>query len=85
MKSNDKNNYRVNWIDGMKINKNHFIDFENSVLEIVKQSERKDCNPTNFGLLPEYSEAGSSIDVTISVDGQESIEVVLNSCRAIIK
>ena len=83
MKSNDKNNYRVNWIDGMKINKNHFIEFENSVLEIVKQSERKNCNPTNFGLLPEYSESGSSMDVAISVDGQASIEVVLNTCRAI--
>ncbi|GHC57607.1 hypothetical protein [Ulvibacter litoralis] len=83
MKSNDKNHYRVNWIDGMKINKDHFIEMENSILELVKQSEQKNCNPTNFGLLPELSEDMTSMDVSISVDGQETIEVVLNTCRAI--
>lgn len=83
MKSNDKNNYRVNWIDGMKINKDHFIEMENSIVELVKQSEQKNCNPINFGLLPELSEDMSSMDVSISVDGQETIEVILNTCRAI--
>ena len=83
MNSKDNNNYRVNWIDGMKINKSHFIALENSVLELVKQSEQKHCNPANFGLLPEYSEDGSSMDVVISVDGQSSIDVVVNRCKAV--
>ena len=83
MESSDKNYYRVNWIDGMKINKNHFIEMENSVLEMIKRSEQKSCTPTNFGVLPELSDEGSSIDVTISVDGQSTIDVVLNTCRAV--
>ncbi len=83
MESKDKNHYRVNWVDGMKINKNHFIEMENSVLEIVRHSDQKNCTPVNFGLLPEISEENKSIDITISVDGQETIDVVLNSCRAI--
>lgn len=83
MKSKDKNHYRVNWIDGMKINKDHFIELENSIMQVVRNSEQKNITPNNFGLLPEYSDEGSSIDASISIDGQSTIEVVLNRCRAI--
>lgn len=83
MKTKDKNHHRVNWIDGMKINKNHFIAMENSILEIVKNAEQKTVSPINYGLLPQLSDKESSLDVTISVDGQSTIEVILNVCRAV--
>ena len=83
MNTMDKKHNRVNWIDGMKINKDHFIALENSVLDMVKSSEQKNISPINFGLLPELSDQESSMDVTISIDGQATIEVVLNACRAI--
>ena len=75
--------YKVNWIDGMKINKDHFIAMENSLLEEIKQSGQTNITPTNFGLLPELSDKESSLEVTISVDGQSTIEVVLHTCHAI--
>ena len=81
MKSKDK--HRVNWIDGMKINKDHFIDFEESVIHAIKSSEQKQVTPVSYGLLPEFSEQGSSIDLLISIDGQNTIEVILNKCNAI--
>lgn len=83
MKSTDKNYYRVNWIDGMKINKDHFIALENSIFEVVQHIEQNNITPTNFGLLPELSDQESALDITISVDGQSTIEVVLHTCRAI--
>ncbi|MCW5518538.1 hypothetical protein J1N09_01715 [Aureitalea sp. L0-47] len=83
MKSKEKNNFRVNWIDGMKINKNHFIELEDAMLSQMSNAEKKDINPFNFGLLPTYNEQESSIDVTISIDGQSTIEVVLNTCSAV--
>ena len=83
MKSAHKNHYRVNWIDGMKINKNHFIAMENATLEVVRTSEQKDISPINYGLLPQLSDGQNSLDVMISVDGQSTVEVVLNRCRAI--
>lgn len=83
MKSEHKNNPRVNWIDGMKINKNHFIQLENSVMEMMSLSEQKNITPFNFGLLPEYTDGTSSFDAAISIDGQNTIEVVLNTCNAI--
>ena len=81
MKPKDK--HRVNWIDGMKINKDHFIDFEESVIHAIKSSEQKQVTPVSYGLLPEFSEQGSSIDLLISIDGQNTIEVILNKCNAI--
>ncbi len=83
MKSTDKNYYRVNWIDGMKINKDHFIALENSVFEVMQHVVQNNITPTNFGILPELSDQESALDITISVDGQSTIEVVLHSCRAI--
>jgi len=83
MESNKKYSHRVNWIDGMKINKNHFIDMENSLIELINYSNYKSINPINFGLLPNYSKNGSSLDLSISIDGQETIEVELNKCNAV--
>jgi len=75
--------HRVNWIDGMKINKDHFIDFEESVIHAIKNSEQKQVTPVSYGLLPDFSEQGSAIDLLISIDGQNTIEVILNKCNAI--
>ena len=75
--------HRVNWIDGMKINKNHFIDSESSLLSLVERSIKKSITPINFGILPMHNNQQKSIDVSISLDGQDSVEVLLNSCVAI--
>lgn len=56
---------------------------EDAVVDMVRHSDQKDITPTNYGLLPNYSDQGSSIDISISVDGQSTIEVVLNVCKAI--
>jgi len=79
----ETNKYRVNWIDGMKINKNHFIDLENSFLNALKTVEEINLAPTNYGLLPDFSEKGSSIELSISLDGQNSVEVNITYCKAI--
>ncbi|MRI00639.1 hypothetical protein GH721_08890 [Kriegella sp. EG-1] len=75
--------YSVNWVDGMKINKNHFIDMENSLLDKIRDSQHLNITPSNFGLLPMTSGHLSSLELTTSIDGQSTIEVTLHSCRAI--
>lgn len=82
MKAGNKK-HRVNWVDGMKINKNHFIEMENSLVHIVANSQLKNLTPVNFGLLPELKDNEPSIDISVSLDGTDSIEVVLNTCRAV--
>lgn len=76
-------NYRVNWIDGMKINKDHFIASENALLSALSTTTKKSITPINFGLLPSFNESENSIDVSISMDGQDSIIVILNTCIAV--
>ena len=75
--------HRVNWIDGMKINKNHFIQSENALVSLLHNTTAASIDPNSFGLLPSYGDQKSSIDLSVSIDGQETIEVVLNSCNAI--
>lgn len=77
------NFYRVNWVDGMKISKNHFIEMEDSLLDTIKENQLLNMTPSNFGLLPIIPGHESSLDLSISMDGQSTIDVKLNSCRAI--
>ena len=75
--------HKVNWIDGMKINKSHFVDSEDSLLSVLERSLKKNITPNNFGVIPTYSDSLKGIDISISLDGQDSVEVVLNSCIAV--
>ena len=75
--------HRVNWVDGMKINKNHFIGMENAMMSTLHSSNSNNVTPVNFGLLPSLKNAQNSIDMSISIDGQSTIHVTLNTCRAV--
>ncbi|PID68999.1 MAG: hypothetical protein CR968_00245 [Flavobacteriia bacterium] len=75
--------HRVNWTDGMSINKNNFIDTENALVSLIERTAKNSLTPVNFGILPVYKDDVKPLDVSISLDGQDSIEVVLNSCIAI--
>jgi len=75
--------HKVNWVDGMKINKNHFIDMENAMVSAQHSSNSNNLTPISFGLLPTLSKDQNSIDMTISIDGQSTIHVDINTCRAI--
>ena len=73
---------RVNWIDGMKINKSHFIEQDNATLQMIRNGLLKDINAVNYGLLADASHE-DAIDLGISMDGQSTVHVQLNKCQAI--
>ncbi|AXO79592.1 hypothetical protein DZC78_04025 [Olleya aquimaris] len=75
--------HKINWVDGMKINKNHFIGMENAMMSALHNSNANNVTPVNFGLLPSSSLAQNSIDLVMSMDGQSTIHVEVNTCRAI--
>lgn len=75
--------HKINWVDGMKINKNHFIGMENAMMSALHNSNANNVTPVNFGLLPSSSVAQNSIDLVMSMDGQSTIHVEVNTCRAI--
>ncbi len=80
----NKDYYRVNWIDGMKINKDHFIEMENAFIKACQVIGAQDINATNYGLLP-YLGKENAVDMALSIDGQDTLKVVLNRCRAVTK
>ena len=82
LSKDNKNYYRVNWIDGMKINKNRFIDSENAFVKYTQLSSSRGITSTNYGLLP-YWTSENSLELSFSMDGQNTIVVSITNCNAI--
>jgi hypothetical protein len=74
--------YFINWIDGMKISKDHFISTENAVIYQNHLVGRFLVNPYNFGLLP-GTDGESPLDVSFEIESGNQISVTINRCRAI--
>jgi hypothetical protein len=74
--------YFVNWIDGMKINKNHFIGMENAMISQQYLANRFLINPYNFGIMP-GTDGEQALDVSFTTDAGNHVNVRLNRCKAI--
>ncbi len=72
----------VNWVDGMKINKTHFIAQDNATLYQLAQNTNCLLNDLNYGLLP-VGEGNSGVKIFISTDNQKKLQVRIQKCRAI--
>ncbi len=75
--------FQVNWADGMKINKDHFIALENVFNDKIRDNITIGINDYNYGLLPPLPGKSSSIKVAINADNQNIVNVKLLECRAI--
>ncbi|WP_339702530.1 hypothetical protein [uncultured Marixanthomonas sp.] len=73
---------RINWIDGMKINKSHFIGQDNAAVKLIHEALQKDISSVNFGLLPDAS-TDDAVDMVLSMDGQNTVHIKLHKCRAV--
>ena len=74
--------YFVNWIDGMKINKDHFIGMENAMICQQQMVSKLFMNPYNFGILP-GSNGEPSLDVSFKIDSGNHVQIMINRCKAI--
>jgi hypothetical protein len=73
----------VNWVDGMKINKNHFIDEQNARVQAQAFATGAHISHINYGLLPAVAGAHSPINLQINFDNQQQVVVNLLNCRAV--
>ena len=71
----------INWQDGMKIHKDHFVGMENAFLEQLQLQEKIDLNDTNFGLIS-IGNNKSSLEITHKID-DHALSISLASCKAI--
>lgn len=79
----DKTNHAVNWTDGMKLNKDHFIEHENWILEGNRESASIWLTDFNYGLI--HSSTGSSLEVLLNIDQNNQLNIKITDCLAITK
>jgi hypothetical protein len=75
--------FPVNWIDGMKINKNHFISqdmaFENALSDVASLG----LSPLRYGILAASTAGEDTCNIRVSIDNQNTVRVSVLSCQAI--
>lgn len=60
--------FQVNWINGMKITADHFIELENHFIYRIQNSIKGFVNPLNYGLVPGIEENVSIPHFSISLN-----------------
>jgi hypothetical protein len=80
----DKVKYNpVNWIDGMKINKDHFIAQENALRAALHDAASINLSPLRYGVLPPLAGENDTFNVKLSLDNQNALRVSTIWCRAV--
>ncbi len=83
MNSPKKKHLFVNWVDGMKINKNHFIASDFASVQHATNIGRASVSPHTYGLLPLHSDKEEVVNIQLSLDSQNSIIANVSNCIAI--
>ncbi|RFM25603.1 hypothetical protein [Deminuibacter soli] len=75
--------HAVNWIDGMKISRQHFIDTDKHVADSLRDTASAFLHNYDYGLLPPFrgNRLASDFEISERVTGQ--IEIRLRQCNAI--
>jgi hypothetical protein len=75
--------FPVNWVDGMKISKSHFIQQENAKNDQIRDLAGLLITSYNYGLLPQHNSTKQPLDIQFSSDHAGVVKVKVASCRAI--
>ena len=73
----------VNWVDGMKINKSHFIAQDNAFTYRQAHTVSSFLNEHNYGLLPVFDRHHTSAKLFLSLDNEQTVHLRIQRCRAI--
>ncbi|WP_342086751.1 hypothetical protein [Dyadobacter sp. OTU695] len=72
----------VNWVDGMKISRQHFIDTDHYHTDQVRRAGAALLTPLNYGLLLP-KDGSDPLELQVLGDAGNQIRVKLNRCQAI--
>jgi len=73
----------VNWVNGMKIKKDHFIQQENAFEDKIKDSAACFLNSFNYGLLPIWGSKGTSFKADFKISNQKFLNISASQLRAL--
>lgn len=75
--------YFTNWIDGMKISRQHFINSENALIDELRDSRASSGAVYNYGLLGPEPNEKSSLECNVSFSQSRRYKISLTLCRAV--
>lgn len=80
----DQFNYKqINWIDGMKIDKNHFIGLENHFIASIADVRKMFSDPFSYGLLPVSGKQEKNPEFEPFLNDQNILKIKLIKCYAV--
>jgi hypothetical protein len=78
-----KKYFPVNWIDGMKINKNHFIEQDDAWRNALHNAGSLNTSPIKFGVLASANDSEDNFNVKLALDNQHTLRVTVLACKAV--
>ena len=75
--------FPVNWIDGMKINKNHFIAQDDGYKDALNDIAALHLSPVRYGVLPPSAAGEDTFNIKTTLDNQNTLRVSVLSCNAV--
>jgi hypothetical protein len=75
--------FQVNWVDGMKINKNLFIAQDDAAKDALNDVAALNLSPIKYGVLPPAAAGEETFNVNISLDNQNTVRATVLFCQAI--
>jgi len=76
-------NILVNWVDGMKVSKEHLVQTEDYFIDVIRDTVNMQLNSYTYGLLPPYKGEKLSSDFEIMERVTNHVEIELRQCNAI--
>ncbi len=73
--------FPVNWIEGMKINKNHFIEQQDNIEDLIRDARSLGINQFNYGLLS--TPLSTPFQYTASIDIHRELSINIKLLKAI--
>ncbi|WP_306353351.1 hypothetical protein [Flavobacterium sp. '19STA2R22 D10 B1'] len=73
--------FPVNWIDGMKINKNHFIDLQDNMEDLIRDARNIGTNVLHYGLLT--TNLNNPFEYSVTIDAHNELSVSIKLLKAI--
>lgn len=77
----DIKNFKVNWIDGMKISKEHFIQLQSYVQDSMKDVSSLLMGKHDYGFVSSY--LSESQEFLVNIDAHKNLKVAIKKLRAI--
>lgn len=73
----------MNWIDGMKMSRGHFVDLQRAIEDRIRDERAHSAWHLDHGILPGRHNGKSALDYEVILDDRDKFTLRVRQCRAI--